>query len=313
MRPLVIAHRGGSAYAPENTLCAFAGAIDLGADGAELDVHLTRDEEVVVHHDYCLNPDLSRDVEGKWLQAPGPRICDLPYSDLARYKVGCVRPGSSYARRHPGFVQSQGERIPLLSDVVVLAKKASRPFRLFVELKSSLFDPSLCAPPEALARATVAVLKTAGTITGSAVIGFDWRGLRVAKKLEPSLECWFSTYPRSWFGNGTPPHDHEPPPEPALQAFRTWERDGNAPWAAGFDSVRYGGSVVRAMKAAGADGWFPHFSDATEETVREAHACGLKVCAWTVDELSTMRLLASRGIDAVCTDHPQLALASFNE
>ncbi len=51
MKPLVIAHRGASAYAPENTLAAFQLAFELGADGIELDVSLTRDGIPVVIHD----------------------------------------------------------------------------------------------------------------------------------------------------------------------------------------------------------------------------------------------------------------------
>ena len=54
-RPLVFAHRGGSALAPENTLAAFANGLALGADGIELDVHLSRDGVVVVHHDRTLD------------------------------------------------------------------------------------------------------------------------------------------------------------------------------------------------------------------------------------------------------------------
>jgi glycerophosphoryl diester phosphodiesterase len=50
-RPLVFAHRGGSALAPENTIDAFANGLALGADGLELDVHLSRDGIVVVNHD----------------------------------------------------------------------------------------------------------------------------------------------------------------------------------------------------------------------------------------------------------------------
>jgi glycerophosphoryl diester phosphodiesterase len=53
-RPLVFAHRGGSALAPENTLAAFDNGLALGADGLELDVHLSRDGVVVVHHDETL-------------------------------------------------------------------------------------------------------------------------------------------------------------------------------------------------------------------------------------------------------------------
>src|SRR5262249_60399303 len=50
-RPLVIAHRGASAVAPENTIAAFEQAITDGADAIELDLHLSRDDQLVVIHD----------------------------------------------------------------------------------------------------------------------------------------------------------------------------------------------------------------------------------------------------------------------
>lgn len=306
--PLILAHRGGAALAPENTLRAFTHAITLGADGAELDVHLTRDGQVVVHHDYCLNPNLCRDETGAWVRSPTKRLRDLTFDELARYDVGRPRPGSDYARERPDLVPADGERIPRLEHVIALARNAPKPFRLFVELKSSLFDSSLSAPPEILADATVAVLKSCDYIAQSAIIGFDWRGLLRAKAREPSLECWFSTYPQSWFGDGEPPHDHEPPSQAALALLRSWFREGDAPWTAGFDPARYGGSVFAALKAAGADGWFPHFSDATEPAINEAHACNLKVGVWTVNDPALMRRLSARGVDAICTDRPDLAV-----
>jgi glycerophosphoryl diester phosphodiesterase len=54
-RPLVFAHRGGGALARENTIAAFDNGLALGADGLELDVHLSLDREVVVHHDATLD------------------------------------------------------------------------------------------------------------------------------------------------------------------------------------------------------------------------------------------------------------------
>ena len=54
-RPLVFAHRGGSALKPENTIEAFGHGLALGADGLELDVHLSHDGVVVVHHDRALD------------------------------------------------------------------------------------------------------------------------------------------------------------------------------------------------------------------------------------------------------------------
>jgi glycerophosphoryl diester phosphodiesterase len=54
-RPQVFAHRGGRALAPENTIAAFDNGLALGADGLELDVHLSLDGDVVVHHDTTLD------------------------------------------------------------------------------------------------------------------------------------------------------------------------------------------------------------------------------------------------------------------
>jgi glycerophosphoryl diester phosphodiesterase len=53
--PLVFAHRGGAALAPENTMAAFDNAVDLGVDGIELDVRLSRDRAVAVLHDATLD------------------------------------------------------------------------------------------------------------------------------------------------------------------------------------------------------------------------------------------------------------------
>ena len=53
--PLVYAHRGASAYAPENTLLSFQKAVDMNADGVELDIQLTKDGEIVVIHDEWLD------------------------------------------------------------------------------------------------------------------------------------------------------------------------------------------------------------------------------------------------------------------
>jgi glycerophosphoryl diester phosphodiesterase len=62
---LVLAHRGASGYAPENTMEAFKKAIEMGADGFELDVQLTKDGEIVVIHD----EKIDRTSDGKgWVK-----------------------------------------------------------------------------------------------------------------------------------------------------------------------------------------------------------------------------------------------------
>jgi len=87
-RPLVFAHRGGSALAPENTIAAFDHGLALGADGLELDVHLSRDGVVVVHHDRLLErttalrgPIAARGAE-ELRRAAVPSLAEV----LARYR-----------------------------------------------------------------------------------------------------------------------------------------------------------------------------------------------------------------------------------
>ena len=76
--PLVIAHRGSSAYAPENTLAAFQLAAEQGADAIELDVDLTRDGQVVVMHDATI--DRTTDGHG--------RVGDLTLEEIRRADAG---------------------------------------------------------------------------------------------------------------------------------------------------------------------------------------------------------------------------------
>ncbi|HEV2562856.1 MAG TPA: glycerophosphodiester phosphodiesterase family protein [Rhizomicrobium sp.] len=308
MSVLNIAHRGGAGLWPENTLAAFRNAAAMGADGAELDVQLSSDGEVIVFHDYRLKPEICRGPDGKWLTKPTPRIKDLTFSELRSYDIGRANAASDYAREHPDLKPSDGERIPLLAEVIAIAKSAAKPFRLFIELKTSFADRAVSASPEALAERTLAVLKAQDFVSGAILVGFDWPGLLHAKKLLPEIECWFTTLPQSWFAGGEPPLEDDPPPRPQLEALRYWAEKGISPWAAGYDAVNYGGSILHAIKAAGGDGWFPMHRDATDEAVAEARALGLKIGAWTVDDPAGMRALIARGLDAICTDRPDILL-----
>src|SRR5579859_2076784 len=180
MKPLNIAHRGGAQLMPENTLAAFADAMARGCDGAELDVQLTRDGVVVVHHDYRLKAGLAR-KEGVWLTEPGLRIKDLTLEELQHYDVGTVQPGGDYARTHP-LLKPTEAKIPRLDEVVKLT--TDRRFLLFVELKCDASDDS--ADPAVLAEAV-------HRVTGNKAIyvGFDWRAL--VPLVVRAAACWFTT------------------------------------------------------------------------------------------------------------------------
>jgi len=312
MAPWIIAHRGGAQLRPENTLAAFADAVWRGCDGAELDVQLTADGEVVVYHDWRLKPDHCRDIHGFWLKEPAPRIKDLSFDALRQFDVGRARPDSGYARAHPDVHWQDEESVPLLSEVIAVAKTARAPFRLIVELKTSFTAREDSADPLELAEKTVAVLAEQNYLNRTVFVGFDWAALIQAKKLAPATECWFTSLPMAWFHPGTPPPETDPPSEVALQMLRFWAHEGTSPWAAGFDAVKYGGSLIAAIKAAGADGWDPMWVDITPQNVAEAREAGLKLATWTVNTTPEMTRLAGAGLDAIYTDRPDLLMAALS-
>jgi glycerophosphoryl diester phosphodiesterase len=100
-KPLIIAHRGASALAPENTFAAFRRALSDGAEGIEFDVRLTKDGAVIVFHDATL----ARLSDRKNL------VSSLPLEELRKIDVG-----SWFTRRKTNHSREDfsGERIPTL-------------------------------------------------------------------------------------------------------------------------------------------------------------------------------------------------------
>ena len=198
MKPLNIAHRGGAQLMPENTLAAFVDAMARGCDGAELDVQLSRDGEVVVHHDFRLKAGLAR-KNGAWLTEPGPRIKDLALEELRQFDVGRAQPGSDYALAHP-LLKPMNALVPTLKEVAELARP--KHFRLFVELKCNAGDDS--ADPLRLADAAYDVIANHGEMERTVFVGFDWRG--ITRMREYGASCWFTTdkLPDELSGNARP-------------------------------------------------------------------------------------------------------------
>jgi glycerophosphoryl diester phosphodiesterase len=184
MKTLNIAHRGGAALMPENTLVAFADAIARGCDGAELDVQLTSDGVAVVHHDFRLKAGLAR-KDGVWLAQTGPRIKDLTLAELRQYDVGTAQPGGGYALSHP-LLKPVNAPVPTLDEVAALA--AAHRFMLFVELKCDASADS--ADPLALADVAHAAIAAHGLLGRVVFVGFDWRAL--ARMVEKGAPCWFT-------------------------------------------------------------------------------------------------------------------------
>jgi glycerophosphoryl diester phosphodiesterase len=194
-RPQVFAHRGGAALRPENTFAAFDHGLSLGADGLELDVHLSRDGIVVVHHDATLD---------RTTNATGPLVA-LSASELAALDAGWQFGPPRYPFR------GEAGGIPTLADLL----RRYRGIPMIIELKVN--------HPE-LAERTIHAIRAAGALNRVAVGAFGTRVLRSARASEPRLitgssqeETRLALY-RSWV--------RWPVRNPAYDAFQVPELSG---------------------------------------------------------------------------------------
>jgi glycerophosphoryl diester phosphodiesterase len=301
----VIAHRGGGGLRVENTLAAFANAIDRGAAGAELDVHLTHDADVVVHHDDMLNAAYCRHVGGNWIGADERRaLSDTTYAELQHYDIGAVRPDTDYARRYDRVVPVPGQRIPLLRDVIRLVKARSEGFVLVIEIKTSMLEAAR-RPWVALVDATLAILAEEDFRDHAILCSFDWGSLVYAKKQAPGLPGWFTSPPLSWLRDGRPPAADIPPRAAHLARLRAMDRAGDAPWYAGFDPRGFEGGYPHAVAAAGGAAWFPYYRDFNPTIAEQSRQHGLERAVWSVNlrDTDTVASLASAGVHYFVGDY----------
>lgn len=157
--PYVVAHRGVSAFYPENTLVAFQAAVELGVDWIELDVVTTSDNIVIVSHDTTAD----RCTDGSGV-----------FKDMRLNQVKALDAGSWFAQRFAG------ERIPTLSEVISLIANTS--VRLCIEIKGDTPTDSL-----ATAYATVTLLREHNFFHQSSVASFDAACLQIIRSLEPRI------------------------------------------------------------------------------------------------------------------------------
>ncbi len=156
-RPLVIAHRGYSAVAPENTLPSFKLALAAGADLVELDYYHSSDGVPVVIHDADL--DRTTDAVKRW-GARKTRVESKKVEELRLLDAGAWRDA-----------QFTGTKLPLLTEALDLIQSNGI---TLIERKAG--DPAACAK----------LLKERGLINEVVVQAFDWEYLRGLHAIEPA-------------------------------------------------------------------------------------------------------------------------------
>ena len=158
-RPLVIAHRGSSAHAPENTLAAFQLAAEQGADAIELDVDLTRDGQAIIMHDATI--DRTTDGSGA--------VNALTLEEIRRVDAG--------AWKDAAF---KGERVPLLDEVFAMVGQR---VLINVEVKSTSLRSN------GVEASVAALVQQHNLFERVIVSSFNPFALRRIKQIEPRLAC----------------------------------------------------------------------------------------------------------------------------
>ena len=281
------APRGGRALFPENTLVAFANALSMGVDTLELDIGITRDGAIVVSHERGLNPDLARDASGVYVAAPGIPFVRLRLEEIRKYDVGRIRPGSAYAAQFPDQLMVPGTPIPTLKEVIDLVRKSGdRHVRLNIETKIDPNHPDESPDPQRFVTLLLDLLAAEKFSDRVMVQSFDWRTLLLVQKLAPAIPTVYLSIQK-----GKTP---------------TVFPDKASDWTAGFDPRDYGGSLPRAIKAAGGAIWSPYFGDINPALISEAHTLGLQVVDWTVNGPADIARMIGMGVDGIISDYPDV-------
>lgn len=230
----VIAHRGYSAGAPENTIIAFEQAIELGARSIELDIQWTRDNVPVVTHD----PSLGRTIAGIG------RIADLTWTELQECDAGSWFNAEFSDQRVPSFEQ-------------VLQHVQRLPGQLFLDLKPycQWSDERIALLLELIDR-------------------YHWRDRSVACSFDPDVADRFN-----------------------VDILRPMAIGYSLTSAESFDEL-----LPRATTAGAALVCAYDILLADPDLIWEAHAAGLEIVAWTVDQLEDLQRLSDFGIDRVITN-----------
>lgn len=272
----VIAHRGASAYAPENTVASFRKAVEMKADWFELDVTFSKDHELVIMHD----GDVERTTDGTG------RVADLTLEELKKFDAG-----SSF---DAAFVN---ERIPTLREaldtataetgVYIEVKMLSRDEQLLQQLMQASAGQTTMTPE--LRAEFMRLIEASGTpnLELTRRVLAELRGR--ADKPRVVIQSFSPVIVFVALTEG---------PEFRVELLGAEDDDDAAHWP----------RLVQFSWLIGVPGFNADHESLSEERIRAFHDHGQTVAVWTVDHASIVERVAGWGADAIITNKPDMAL-----
>lgn len=291
------AHRGGMALSVESSPLSFGTALDLGVRTLELDVAITADGRAVVTHDRQVNPKICTDTAPATPDDPLFPYAGRYVRTLTLAQLRTLDCGSTRRAEFPDQRLSPGSRIMELREVFELAAAHDAgDVRFNVETKVEAGAPDETAPREQFVQVVAAQVRAAGVGDRVTIQSFDWGALMRMRQVSPELPIVALTEP-DFLQLGAP---------------------GASPWLGGIDVDAFGGDPVAAAHSFGADALSPVLGDpqsggfgrpgfvpfTTPDMVARAHAVGMRVLPWTVDDEASMNALLDMGVDGLITNYP---------
>ena len=275
----VIAHRGASAYAPENTLAAFSLAHALEADWFELDCTLTKDNEVLVIHDD--STDRTTGIKGK--------VRDMTLAELKALDAGSWKDA-----------RFAGESLPTLDESLDFAKDK---IGVYIEIKNSADDEALMGKilaaaegvgvwNRALQGETMRLIEASNsrnlTLTRACIDRVRARNMEkqvVIQSFSPII-CAVALIEA---------------PDIRTEYLGAENKDHPERWE----------NFLRWAELMDVPGCNINFGSYTPERLAMFHKDGRTVAVWTVDKPEEMRFLVDTGADAIITNRPDLCLETL--
>lgn len=260
-------HRGTRGLMPENTIPAMKKALDLGVQTLELDVVISKDNQVVVSHDPYMAADITTKPDGTPVTAAEQKqinLYQLTYAQIKSYDVG--------RKPHPQFAQQQKMAAykPLLGELIDSVEAYARQKKLplpnyNIEIKSSPATDNVYHPtPAEFVPMVMEICEQKQLGRRFNIQSFDARPLQLIHQDYPTVRLAYLT--------------------------------------ANAKSVDENLAVLGFKPQV----YSPYYKGVTAETVKTCHQQGMSIIPWTVNTKAEIESLVQLGVDGIITDYPNL-------
>ena len=328
-------HRGCRGLMPENSMPSYKEAIKIGVDFVDMDVNMTKDGIVVVTHDAALNPNFTKDKNGKWISEKSKLyIKDMTLAEVQSYSIGEAKEGTKYAKIFNHQKKLSNIHIPTLKEVIEFVKNnTDGKIKYQIEIKSMPFGLGHYTKSRKLADAVYKIIKDENIIDKTEIQNFDWTALVYLNSKYSNVHTAYLLIPPLGVGEnyksivfseyssytGLDSNSLEELQKINLEAIGISKNDSELLTYSNGCTYDFYFNLAKAIKAMGGYCIEPMLCFTSEDFIKASHANNLKVISWDSESLSgkdfdeySSRQAIKNNVDGIITDRPDLLKQLIN-